>query len=75
MREWRMRRTGQPHPDGQRRWDRTYQQLIAWTQVSQDAAVPAGPESPAREVNHEDRDLCTGLHPAPGAGRRAGSAD
>ena len=54
MREWRMHRTGQPHPDGQRRWDRTYQQLMAWTQVPQDAAVPAGAEPPAREVNHEN---------------------
>src|SRR3954454_18596178 len=32
------------HPDGQRRWDRTYQQLMAWTQTPQSGAVvPAGP--------------------------------
>ena len=31
MREWQVRRGLQPHPDGQRRWDRAYQQRMAWT--------------------------------------------
>ncbi len=50
MREWRVRRVLQPHPDGQRRWERAYQQLLAW---GQEAGVPAaaeGPEPPAKEV-------------------------
>ena len=42
MREWQVRRVLQPHPDGQRRWDRAYQQLMAWTQP-EDAAAPAAP--------------------------------
>ena len=50
MREWQVRRVLQPHPDGQRRWDRTYQQLMAWTQTPPSgAAVPAGPAPPAEE--------------------------
>src|SRR3954454_5819840 len=66
MRQWQVRRALQPHPDGQRRWDRTYQQLMAWTQTPQSGAVvPAGPVPPPEEDRHEDRDLCTGIHPAP----------
>ncbi len=67
MREWQVRRGLQPHPDGQRRWDRAYQQLMAWTRP-QSVAVLAGLEPPAREVGHEDRALCTCLHPTPGPG-------
>ena len=69
MRDWRVRRVLQPHPDGQRHWDRTYQQLMAWTHAGpQCAALPADPAPPAQEVNDEDRDLCTGVHSAPGPG-------
>ena len=39
MREWRVRRALQPQPDGQRRWDRAYQQLLAWTQVQNASAA------------------------------------
>jgi hypothetical protein len=67
MRQWQVRRVRQPHPDGQRRWDRAYQQILAWTQPV-NGAVPAGPEPPAWEVSHEDRDLCAGLHPTSGSG-------
>src|SRR5215212_3117358 len=57
MRQWQVRRALQPHPDGQRRWDRTYQQLMAWTQTPQSGAVvPAGPVPPPEEDRHEDRD-------------------
>jgi hypothetical protein len=71
MRDWRVRRVWQPHPDGQRHWDRTCQQLMAWTQtVPRCAALPADPAPPAQEVNDEDRDLCTGIHPAPSPGGR-----
>src|SRR3954463_13664927 len=75
MRHWQVRRALQPHPDGQRRWDRTYQQLMAWTQTPQSGAVvPAGPVPPPEEDHHEDRDLCTGIHPAPSTGQRPRSA-
>ena len=53
MREWRVRRVLQPHPDGQRHWERAYQQLLAW---AQEAGVPAAagvdPEPPAKEAGH-----------------------
>ncbi len=69
MRQWQVRRALQPHPDGQRRWDRTYQQLMAWTQTPPNrAAAPAGPVPPPEEDSDEDRDLCTGVHPAPSTG-------
>jgi hypothetical protein len=48
MREWRVRRVLQPHPDGQRHWGRTYQQLLAWgREASASAAAQVGPEPPA----------------------------
>ena len=69
MRDWRVCRTLQPHPAGQRHWDRTYQQLLAWTQpMGAPAAVPAGPEPPEQEVDHEDRFLRTCVDAAPSAG-------
>ena len=39
MREWRVRRALQPQPDGQRCWDRAYQQLLTWTQVQNASAA------------------------------------
>lgn len=69
MRDWQVRRVWQPHPDGQRHWDRTYQQLMAWTHTGpRCAALPADPAPPAQKGNDEDRDLCAGLHPAPSPG-------
>src|SRR3954463_12028596 len=53
MRDWRVRRTFQPHPAGQRQWDRVYQQLLAWTQPADGGAVTVGPEPPQQEVSHE----------------------
>src|SRR3954451_6112305 len=38
------------------------------------AVVPAGPVPPPEEDRHEDRDLCTGIHPAPSTGQRPRSA-
>jgi transposase len=65
MRAWQVRRAWQPHPNGLRAWERTYQPLMAWVQAPPQAAVSGAAAPPAREVNHEDRDLCTGVHPAP----------
>ena len=50
MRDWQVRRTLQPHPAGQRHWDRAYQQLLAWTEPTSVGAGLAGPEPPAHEV-------------------------
>jgi hypothetical protein len=30
-RQWIVRRTTQQEPDGQRRWDRAYQEMLSWT--------------------------------------------
>jgi len=71
MRDWRIRRTCQPHPAGQRQWDRAYQQLLAWTQPADGcAAVPVGPAPPRQEVSHESRSLCTCIDTTSGTGRR-----
>lgn len=43
MREWRVCRVFQPHPDGQRYRDRTYQQLLSWNEAEPLCAAPAGP--------------------------------
>ena len=32
QRQWRVRRQAVHYPDGQRRWDQTYQLLLRWTQ-------------------------------------------
>jgi hypothetical protein len=69
MRDWRVRRTFQPHPAGQRQWDRAYQQLLAWTQPADGCvAAPVGPEPPRQEVSHEGRVLCTCINTTSGTG-------
>ena len=30
--QWTVRRTMRPTPEGQRRWDRAYQEVLAWTE-------------------------------------------
>ena len=49
MREWRVRRVLQPHPDGQRRWERAYQQLLAWAQEARRARCGRGRPRASRE--------------------------
>jgi hypothetical protein len=68
-RQWTVRRTRQPEPDGQRRWDRAYQELLAWTRAGsgderRDAVVP-GPSD--LEVKHESGSLCPRLDTAASA--------
>ena len=63
-RQWRVRRQVVAAPDGQRRWDRAYQLLLAWTPPP--ATVAAAEETP-KEVAHADSDLSAGLDPAAGA--------
>jgi hypothetical protein len=38
--QWIVRRMMQPDPDAQRRWDRAYQEVLAWTTAL--AVAPAG---------------------------------
>jgi hypothetical protein len=67
-RQWIVRRTRQPEPDGQRRWDRAYPELLTWTRAGsgderRDAAVPE-PSDP--EVKNENSSVCPCLDPTAG---------
>ena len=39
--QWIVRRTMQPAPGGQRRWDRAYQEMLAWMEGPADEPVGA----------------------------------
>jgi hypothetical protein len=59
QRQWTVRRIFQPHRDGQRRWDRAYQQLLAGTSPEEQEAHPRVPRPPpSSEEAHESRNLC-----------------
>ena len=66
--KWTVRRTMQPDPDGQRRWDRAYQEALAWTTEMAVAPADALRGPGAREDGHEGGALCPGVDTAPGAG-------
>src|SRR4051812_19084019 len=68
-RQWIVRRTMQQDPDGQRRWDRAYQELLAWTSVGPADEVPgvAVLEPPSPEVDDESCGICPRLDAASGA--------
>ena len=69
-RQWMVRRSERADKDGQHRWDRAYQQLLAWTQSNQEAAPQpmALRPPPEEEVSHESGHLRQSLHPAPSPG-------
>ena len=67
-RHWRIRREVRATPDGDRRWDRAYQELLTWTRPGVAAATILVSEREAREVAHARSDLRTGLDAAAGAG-------
>ena len=71
-RQWSVRRTRQPEPDGQRRWDRAYQEVLAWTEAaaSGEALAAAPRKPPQREVPDESGSLRPGLDAAPSASKR-----
>ena len=69
-RQWTVRRSTQQDPDGQRRWDRAYQHLLAWTTqqpVEEAHEKKCSCQPPSLEVNHESCAVCESLHPAPSA--------
>ncbi len=68
-RQWRVRRQTCAVPDGQRRWDRAYQTLLAWAASGEDD-LSVGDKSPATERQgvHADRRVCARLDDAPGGG-------
>lgn len=59
-RHWLVRRQIQPKADGQRRWDRAYQLLLAWAIPLTDAT---------KEAENERGDLRARVESATGAGR------
>jgi hypothetical protein len=62
---WRIRRELVVHPDGQHRWDRAYQLLLAWT-----TPAPPGATTPGgKEVDHERGDLCASVESETSPGR------
>jgi hypothetical protein len=67
-RDWRIRRELLAMPEGQRRWDRAYQELLAW--ACPDGAAPpvAAVECAGKEQDDACRDLCAGVDAAAGAG-------
>lgn len=67
-RDWRMRRELLATPDGQRRWDRAYQALLAWTCPEGMASPMAAGEHARKEQDDAYRDLRAGVDVAAGAG-------
>ena len=66
--QWIVRRTMQPDPGGRRRWDRAYQEVLAWTKEMGVASVGALHGPGAQEGGHEGGALRPGVDAAPGAG-------
>ncbi len=54
--EWQVKREMVEHPDGQRRWDRTYLSLLRWAQERQVTQTVQ-----KQEVPHEGGYLRTGV--------------
>jgi hypothetical protein len=66
--QWMVRRTMQPAPEGQRRWDRAYQEVLTWREERTDKAVGVARGPGARGDGHEGGPLCPGIDAASGAG-------
>src|SRR5215203_5413416 len=66
--QWTVRRTMRPTPEGQRRWDRAYQELLAWTEGPADGPAGASRSPGAREAGHEGGALRARVDAAPSAG-------
>jgi hypothetical protein len=65
---WVVRRTTRPDPDGQRRWDRAYLEVLAWTEEPAGAPADGSRGLGVREGGHESGALCPRVDTAPGAG-------
>ena len=65
--QWIVQRTVRAESDGQRRWDRAYQHLLAWANPeprNEHNTIPCPP--PDQEKNHESSNIRPSVHPAPG---------
>jgi hypothetical protein len=62
-RHWTIRRQFVPHPDGEQRWDRAYQDLLLWAKETQPIlSTNSGNNSGAKqEVDHASSSLRQGL--------------
>jgi hypothetical protein len=57
--EWQVRHSVVECPDGQRRWDYTYQFLLRWMMEQNAEKQSLG--LPSQENDHENRPLCTSI--------------
>src|SRR5215203_4305651 len=73
--QWTVRRTMRSDPDGQRRWDRACQEVLAWTKEMGVESADASRGPGAREDGHEGGALRSGIDAAPGAGPDGRAAD
>jgi len=65
---WKKHRQFTPQPDGQQRWDKTYQFLLQWSQEikpTQGKNSANNSELP-QEVDHENSSICASLHKTSG---------
>jgi hypothetical protein len=67
--QWHPHRSLVAAPDGQQRWDRAYQSLLAWSQrPALPQPSPADPEArEGQEVTHAHSGVCACLDAEPGA--------
>ncbi len=67
-RQWRVHRHVLAVPDGQRRWDQAYLQLLSWGTSEALTPATAVRGRQRQEVNDASSDLCAGIDAATGAG-------
>lgn len=66
-RQWQIRRTLLASTDGQRRWDRAYQQLLSWPSPGLPTRLSAASSEQEAEGEDARSDLCPGVNAATGA--------
>jgi hypothetical protein len=64
--QWTVCRTMQPDPDGQRRWDRAYQNILAWTAGIAEGCSGVSAAPNVQEDGHESGPLRPGVDTASG---------
>lgn len=66
-RQWQIRRTLLASTEGQRRWDRAYQQVLSWTSPDPPSRLAAASSEQEAEGDDARSDLCPGVNAATGA--------
>ena len=67
-RDWHIRRELLATPDGQRRWDRAYQDLLTWARPDVVGLRPGSGARAGKERDDAGGDLRAGVDAAAGAG-------